>query len=76
MYFSNIKLQQFSLITKYTDTYNPCNTLAQLMRKEWVVKLKEQVEKQGTTFFFKQWGIWESDSIKYNKHVNRKMLYE
>ncbi|EFZ37814.1 hypothetical protein HMPREF0663_10183 [Hoylesella oralis ATCC 33269] len=46
------------------------------MRKEWVVKLKEQVEKQGTTFFFKQWGIWESDSIKYNKHVNRKMLYE
>ncbi|WP_374188042.1 DUF5131 family protein [Hoylesella oralis] len=53
-----------------------CNTLAQLMRKEWVVKLKEQVEKQGTTFFFKQWGIWESDSIKYNKHVNRKMLYE
>ncbi|WP_390884166.1 DUF5131 family protein [Hoylesella oralis] len=29
-----------------------CNTLAQPMRKEWVVKLKEQVEKQGTAFFF------------------------
>jgi hypothetical protein len=30
----------------------------------------KQVELQGATFFFNQWGTWGSDGVKRNKHVN------
>lgn len=36
--------------------------------------LQNQCEKQGATFFFKQWGTWGSDGIKRSKHENGKLL--
>lgn len=47
---------------------------ARPMKEEWVLEIKEQVERQGAAFFFKQWGTWGSDGIKRNKHVNGKLL--
>lgn len=47
---------------------------ARLMKEEWVLQIQAQCEKQGTTFFFKQWGAWGSDGVKRNKHANGKML--
>ena len=37
--------------------------LARPMKKEWVLSVKEQTEKQGALFYFKQWGSWGSDGI-------------
>lgn len=48
--------------------------LARPMKEEWVMKIKEQVDKQDVAFFFKQWGTWGSDGIKRNKKVNGKLL--
>ena len=45
------------------------------MLLEWVIKIKEQVERQGAAFFFKQWGTWGSDGVKRNKHANGKLLF-
>lgn len=28
------------------------------MKEEWVLSIKGQAERQGTAFFFKQWGTW------------------
>ena len=47
---------------------------ARPMQKTWVLNIKEQVEKQGAAFFFKQWGTWGSGGIKRNKHTNGKLL--
>ncbi len=47
---------------------------ARPMKSEWAVSIKQQVETQGSAFFFKQWGTWGSDGIKRNKHANGKML--
>lgn len=47
---------------------------ARPMKKEWVLNIKEQVENQGATFFFKQWGTWGSDGIKRSKHSNGKLI--
>ena len=47
---------------------------ARPMKEEWVLTIKEQTEKQGSSFFFKQWGTWGSDGIKRNKHLNGKMI--
>lgn len=47
---------------------------ARPMKEEWAISIKEQSEKQGAAFFFKQWGTWESDGIKRNKKKNGKML--
>ena len=44
------------------------------MKKEWVLSIKEQSEKQGSAFFFKQWGTWGSDGIKRNKKSNGKLI--
>ena len=49
-------------------------TLARPMKPEWVVNIKEQVERQGAAFFFKQWGTWGSDGVKRSKHANGKLL--
>ena len=44
------------------------------MKEEWVLSIKEQTEKQGSAFFFKQWGTWGSDGIKRNKKENGKLI--
>jgi protein gp37 len=49
-------------------------TQARPMKEEWVLQIQVQCEKQGSTFFFKQWGTWGSDGIKRNKHANGKLL--
>lgn len=49
-------------------------TRARPMCAEWVLSIKEQCEKQGTAFFFKQWGTWGSDGIKRNKRLNGKKI--
>ncbi len=48
--------------------------LARPMKEEWVWEIKEQADKQGSAFFFKQWGTWGSDGIKRTKHANGKLL--
>jgi len=47
---------------------------ARPMKKEWVMSVKEQSEKQGSAFFFKQWGTWGSDGIKRSKKTNGKQI--
>ena len=47
---------------------------ARPMKEEWVLSIKEQTEKQGSAFFFKQWGTWGSDGIKRNKKENGKLI--
>ncbi len=47
---------------------------ARPMKVEWALNIKNQVEKEGSAFFFKQWGTWGSDGVKRNKHVNGKLL--
>lgn len=47
---------------------------ARPMKEDWVLAIKEQAEKQGAAFFFKQWGTWGSDGIKRNKKANGKLL--
>jgi protein gp37 len=47
---------------------------ARPMKEEWVLNIKEQVEKQKAAFFFKQWGTWGSDGVKRNKYQNGKLL--
>lgn len=47
---------------------------ARPMKLDWILSIKEQVEKQGSAFFFKQWGTWGSDGIKRNKKANGKLI--
>lgn len=47
---------------------------ARPMDKEWVVKIKQQCEKEDVAFFFKQWGTWGADKVKRNKKLNGKEL--
>ncbi|WP_165021115.1 phage Gp37/Gp68 family protein [Dysgonomonas sp. ZJ279] len=47
---------------------------ARPMKEEWVTNIKVQSEKQGSAFFFKQWGTWGSDGIKRNKKANGKLI--
>lgn len=47
---------------------------ARPMREAWVLNIHRQVEEQGVSFFFKQWGTWGADGIKRNKHANGKLL--
>ena len=47
---------------------------ARPMKEEWVMSIKQQVDKAGASFFFKQWGTWGRDGVKRNKHANGKLL--
>ena len=47
---------------------------ARPMKEEWALQIQAQTERQGTAFFFKQWGTWGSDGVKRNKHANGKMI--
>ena len=49
-------------------------TSARPMNPEWVLSIQKQTEKQGSAFFFKQWGTWGSDGVKRNKHENGKLI--
>lgn len=43
---------------------------ARPMKEEWVLHIKEQAEKQGALFHFKQWGTYGQDGIKRNVELN------
>lgn len=47
---------------------------ARPMKEEWVINIKEQCEKQGTAFFFKQWGTWGADGVRRSKKANGREL--
>ena len=47
---------------------------ARPMKEEWVLSIQEQTKQQGSAFFFKQWGIWGSDSVRRSKHKNGELL--
>ena len=44
------------------------------MTIEWLLNIKKQVDKQNIPFFFKQWGIWNSDGKKRNKKENGHLI--
>jgi protein gp37 len=47
---------------------------ARPMKPEWVVNIKNQCERQGAIFFFKQWGSWGADGRKRSKKANGRSL--
>jgi len=47
---------------------------ARPMKKEWVLNIKEQCDKQNVKFFFKQWGSYGEDGIKRSKKANGRLL--
>ncbi len=49
-------------------------TQARPMNEAWVLNIRCQAEREGISFFFKQWGTWSREGVKRNKHVNGKLL--
>ncbi len=47
---------------------------ARPMQENWVISLKNQCERTGVAFFFKQWGMWGADGVKRNKKENGRLL--
>ncbi|MGE0080452.1 MAG: DUF5131 family protein [Thiohalomonadaceae bacterium] len=47
---------------------------ARPMKPEWVEPIKEQCEKAGVAFFFKQWGGWGADGKKRPKKKNGRIF--
>ncbi len=47
---------------------------ARPMKATWVINIKDQCKKQGSVFFFKQWGLWGADGIKRSKKANGREL--
>ena len=47
---------------------------ARPMKKEWVLNIKEQADKQNVAFFFKQWGLFGEDGVRRNKKENGHLL--
>lgn len=47
---------------------------ARPMKQEWALSIKEQCDRFGSAFFFKQWGTWGIDKIKRNKKANGRLL--
>ena len=47
---------------------------ARPMKEAWALNIKNQVDKAGKAFFFKQWGTWGSDGVKRDKQKNGKIL--
>jgi len=43
---------------------------ARPMRPEWVDSIKQQCDREGVAFFFKQWGTWGADGKKRSKKAN------
>jgi len=47
---------------------------ARPMKEEWAINVKEQCDRMGIPFFFKQWGTWGADMVKRNKKSNGRIL--
>lgn len=47
---------------------------ARPMKPEWVIDIQKQCDKQGVSFFFKQWGAWGADGVKRSKKANGRIL--
>jgi protein gp37 len=47
---------------------------ARPMEESWVLKLRDQCQRNGIDFFFKQWGSWGQDGVKRNKGANGRQL--
>jgi len=47
---------------------------ARPMNQEWVLAIKEQCDRFGSAFFFKQWGTWGVDKVKRHKKANGRLL--
>ena len=47
---------------------------ARPMKPTWAINVKDQCRKQGSIFFFKQWGRWGSDGIKRSKKANGRLF--
>lgn len=43
---------------------------ARPMKREWVDSIKQQCDREGVAFFFKQWGTWGADGRKRSKKEN------
>ncbi|MFP3637648.1 DUF5131 family protein [Paraburkholderia sp. SIMBA_054] len=48
---------------------------ARPMREAWVTNLKEQADRAGAAFFFKQWGSWGPDGVRRAKKANGRLLH-
>ena len=44
------------------------------MKENWVLSIKNQCERYGVAFFFKQWGTWGPDGVKRPKKKNGRVL--
>jgi len=47
---------------------------ARPMEESWVLKLRDQCQRNEIDFFFKQWGSWGQDGVKRNKSANGRQL--
>ncbi|HEV7644048.1 MAG TPA: phage Gp37/Gp68 family protein [Pyrinomonadaceae bacterium] len=47
---------------------------ARPMRPEWAIDIQRQCDRQGVSFFFKQWGAWGADGQRRNKKANGRVL--
>ena len=49
-------------------------TKARPMEEAWVLKLRDECQRSGIDFFFKQWGSWGQDGVKRRKAANGRRL--
>lgn len=47
---------------------------ARPMEESWVIKIRNQCQRQEIDFFFKQWGSWGRDGVKRTKGANGRLL--
>ena len=47
---------------------------ARPMKPSWAENVREQCDRAGVAYFFKQWGSWGSDGVKRAKHANGRKL--
>jgi protein gp37 len=47
---------------------------ARPMQQSWVANIKQQCDRAGIAFFFKQWGAWGSDGQRRSKKANGRRL--
>ncbi len=46
---------------------------ARPIREEWIDEIHQQCTKNGTAFFFKQWGAWGKDNKRRSKKANGRI---
>lgn len=47
---------------------------ARPMKEEWALSVRDQCEREGVDFFFKQWGAWGEDGKRRSKQANGRKL--